>query len=778
MLNPSYADYHFSEDFFIESFSNQTQSTALLKSITPDTVLMVLTNTTSNHEQVVKLFDRFVSASNGEEFRISRFIEYVRENIRFHAHHDIPMLFAFFQQVRQTMLVANFGMPPVILHSEHGEPLILRQHEPKLGNYNAPFTLQVIPTDPLATIFLTNSTYLSQVMGEQKEIVFSRNQVLFRTNKEMLDAEQSISFFHLCLYGKQIDRIIVPPKSITLSLDAVNQAEIDFDNYLNQEKVPSVVSSTIALVFHEIILNAFEHGILAINADEGKKNALIMDGEYENFVHEAARSAIGTISYTLTRYRHNLMRITITDSGGGFCFHSYITRQLTQGVMSLHHRGIRMAIEMSDAIFYTRNGTQADLFFRLEDRCELPTAGLSAKSAIENNTLDLTLLYVEDDDMARKLYARILKRRIGTIYMATNGQEGLEMFHNTNPDIIITDVQMPKMNGLEMARHIREKNRTVPIILTTAFSDRDCFVDAIEIGINRFINKPVETPRLYEIIDYYAHIITTRKELERKITEEEARKQQEFFALQSQHAYMEAQQQTAFSKEQLIIRDDSEQLTTLSSTIFYEPRDILSGDIYGVIKADEDHQLFYIIDCMGKGLGASVTATLSAAFINRLDAVTISGCLDATVKEYFDYIKNYLLDDELVSFTMICVNARERRLRYASFGMYPLLIKDLSTGKIQEYRSNNPPLMVYYPTFKVSAIELPQSFSILIYSDGLCESPEFSSPELQHAFRTHNSLEAIIDTFTNATGMRLADGTFCKELQSDDLSAIYITSRE
>ena len=64
---------------------------------------------------------------------------------------------------------------------------------------------------------------------------------------------------------------------------------------------------------------------------------------------------------------------------------------------------------------------------------------------------ELTLLYVEDEEEIREQLSRFLRRRVGTLYTAANGKEGLEMFRQHQPDLVITDIEMPIMNGLEMA---------------------------------------------------------------------------------------------------------------------------------------------------------------------------------------------------------------------------------------------------------------------------------------------------------------------------------------
>ena len=111
----------------------------------------------------------------------------------------------------------------------------------------------------------------------------------------------------------------------------------------------------------------------------------------------------------------------------------------------------------------------------------------------------LKVLLVEDED---KL-ASLLKNAIGDSFcsfsMAKDGQEGLEKFLSISPDIIITDIMMPRLTGLEMAREIRKVDSEIPIIILSAFSESDKFLDAIDIGVVKYFIKPFDPE---ELLDY------------------------------------------------------------------------------------------------------------------------------------------------------------------------------------------------------------------------------------------------------------------------------------
>jgi len=83
----------------------------------------------------------------------------------------------------------------------------------------------------------------------------------------------------------------------------------------------------------------------------------------------------------------------------------------------------------------------------------------------------LSLLYVEDEDIARLSIGGFLRRYVETLLLASNGSEGLQLYQEKDPAVVITDLEMPVMNGMEMIRRIRALDHDIPIIITTAYDD-------------------------------------------------------------------------------------------------------------------------------------------------------------------------------------------------------------------------------------------------------------------------------------------------------------------
>jgi len=113
----------------------------------------------------------------------------------------------------------------------------------------------------------------------------------------------------------------------------------------------------------------------------------------------------------------------------------------------------------------------------------------------------LKILLVEDEEKLALLLKGAIGDNFHSFTIACDGVEGLDMFSSISPDIVITDITMPKSSGLEMAEKIKKININVPIIILSAFSDTDKFLNAIDIGIVKYFIKPFDPDDLLEYIN-------------------------------------------------------------------------------------------------------------------------------------------------------------------------------------------------------------------------------------------------------------------------------------
>ncbi|HLO27409.1 MAG TPA: diguanylate cyclase, partial [Geobacteraceae bacterium] len=130
-------------------------------------------------------------------------------------------------------------------------------------------------------------------------------------------------------------------------------------------------------------------------------------------------------------------------------------------------------------------------------------------------TTAATLLYVEDDDATRDCVTIMIRRKFPelTLLLAENGRKGLDLFTTSHPDIIITDVLMPEMDGISMSREIKALDRGARVIVLTATSDATGIIDAIDIGISHYVLKPIVMDKLIYAIEHCLEGIRLERQL-------------------------------------------------------------------------------------------------------------------------------------------------------------------------------------------------------------------------------------------------------------------------
>lgn len=114
-------------------------------------------------------------------------------------------------------------------------------------------------------------------------------------------------------------------------------------------------------------------------------------------------------------------------------------------------------------------------------------------------TKPLTLLYVEDDELIYKNTITIFERFFDNIIFAENGEEGLSKFEENSIDIIISDINMPVMDGITMMEKIKQKGSSVPSVLLTAHNEKRFLEEAKRLQIEGYLLKPIKLNNLLEL---------------------------------------------------------------------------------------------------------------------------------------------------------------------------------------------------------------------------------------------------------------------------------------
>jgi len=204
----------------------------------------------------------------------------------------------------------------------------------------------------------------------------------------------------------------------------------------------------------------------------------------------------------------------------------------------------------------------------------------------------LTLLYIEDDRDIQMIYAVQLENFVDKIVYAGDGQEGYELYLKHKPDIILLDINMPKLDGISLAKKIREVDREVKIIITTSYADQDKLLAAIELSLVKYILKPIDPQVLKETV------IKAKKE----IISEKKREEKKIFILDNDMIWNKTDEKLTLNNEEIKLTKNERRLLTLLSTnankvyTFFEIFDYLShDDFYKEFDANQIRALVKLI---------------------------------------------------------------------------------------------------------------------------------------------------------------------------------------
>lgn len=121
----------------------------------------------------------------------------------------------------------------------------------------------------------------------------------------------------------------------------------------------------------------------------------------------------------------------------------------------------------------------------------------------------LSILYAEDDLVIQSSISRILKMFFKEVYIANDGSEALEIYQSKKPNVIMLDYVMPNLDGYQTSKIIRELNKKIPIILVSAFTDKEKLLNAIELNLIKYIEKPILHD---DLINVFNSVINSLKE--------------------------------------------------------------------------------------------------------------------------------------------------------------------------------------------------------------------------------------------------------------------------
>lgn len=328
------------------------------------------------------------------------------------------------------------------------------------------------------------------------------------------------------------------------------------------------------------------------------------------------------------------------------------------------------------------------------------------------------ILVVDDQLVMRRLIENhLVAAGFSQLLFANDGEEGLQMARDERPDVIILDINMPKMDGFEVCRKLREDNKTasIPVIIQTALDSMDDRAQAFAAGATDLVSKPINAPEL---------VARTRLHLEKTLL---IRHLSEFHSRLEEELSAAYDMQIALLPQPEVIRK-AVRNSNLRVSSLYQASSELSGDFWGLRRVSSTAVALYSADFTGHGIAAALNTARFHTILQNLsvdwnEPLNVAGEANRSLVDI-------LPCGTFATFIYGIVDFATNEFRYVSAGApQPIVGRYDEPDSVELLESSGLPLginrVVQYQE-RVAPFE-PGSF-LLLYSDALIETPDPAEP--------------------------------------------------
>jgi len=388
------------------------------------------------------------------------------------------------------------------------------------------------------------------------------------------------------------------------------------------------------------------------------------------------------------------------------------------------------------------------------------------------------ILIIDDDRTMQMSLARSLKKQGYTVAIASNGEDGLEKAKSIHPSLIICDWMMPKMDGLDVCRHIKaipELSNSYFILLTARDQVGD-IVQGLENGADDFLSKPPNMNELKARVRAGLRLHQANQELQdqKQILEQELAKAAEYV------------------RSLIPLPLDNLQITTAACFL---PSAQLGGDCFDYFWLDDDHFAMYLLDVSGHGVGS---ALLSVSILNVLRTRSLRDnseaqttvnfhCPDQVLSALNEYFQMTEHQDMYFTIWYGVFQCSTRKLTYASGGHPPAILlipgsEFKASAKVENLHTPGLPIgMISGAEFETATCEIPVGSRLYVFSDGAYEISMADQSIWGMAALVQELSDSFTSTYSTATsGIPILVNQIQKTLEpgqgfEDDISLLEIS---
>lgn len=333
------------------------------------------------------------------------------------------------------------------------------------------------------------------------------------------------------------------------------------------------------------------------------------------------------------------------------------------------------------------------------------------------------LLIIDDDEVVRASLAAYLEDSGFSVLQASNGLQGLEVFELQRPDLVICDLRMPQVDGLELIRRINELDTEVPVVVVSGAGVMSDAVEALRLGAADYLIKPLED---LAVLEHSVHRALDRARL--RVENQRYREKLETAnrELQASLHLLEEDQNAGRQVQMNMLPVTPWQADGLNFAHHIIPSLYLSGDFVDYFRVDERRIVFYLADVSGHGASSAFVTVLLKFMTTRLLYESRRGGLLPEFKpsDVLGHINRGLINCKLGKHvTMLggVIDEQSGKLTYSIGGHLPLPVL-YSDGQARYLEGRGLPVGLFdEAVYSDLEMDLPESFSLTLLSDGILD---------------------------------------------------------
>lgn len=351
---------------------------------------------------------------------------------------------------------------------------------------------------------------------------------------------------------------------------------------------------------------------------------------------------------------------------------------------------------------------------------------------------EVTVLVIDDEKNVRKSLAEYLSTYNYHVVSAATGEEGIDRFHSSIPDLVLCDLDMPDMNGLDVLCHILRESPEHPVIVLASDEGTDDVVEAMRMGISDYLMKPIDNMEMLKL-----SMANSLKRARLVSQNNRYRKNLELInkELEERVEIFHHDQQAGRHVQMSLLPESPKSLCNYQFAHCIIPSLYLSGDSVDYKPISRSKVMFYIADVSGHGSSSAFVTVLLRfrmeqlrreyirnRFIGRLSPASMLESLNK------DMLETGL--DKHITLVMGILDRSSNKLTYSVAGHYPLpILLESSWAKFLELRQHSFPLgLVDEAEYVEERISLPGPFTLVMFSDGILETLDMHKIEDKESF--------------------------------------------